>query len=181
MQVTEYLTPSAEKLLEELPIARSTLDLLIETFKNHVWKIDNQPRAKQVKDLLASSPVLSGWNGQGHRIDGNSLPKALEAFVKVDYQSVNNSTVQCVFTLEVMTDNKQALSANLMKFQLAADFDKGDTPHLGIGIVFSKDHDEIAGGGNRSGVAWAGLYETALRSLYNKSIQTPVALIMLGL
>jgi hypothetical protein len=181
MRVTEYLTPSAEKLLEELPIARSTLDLLVETFSNHVWKIDDRPRARQVKDLLAGSPVLSGWNGPGHRIDKNLLPKDLKALVTVDYQSINNSSVLCIFTLEVMTDNKQAVPTNLMKFQLAENFANGDVPHLGIGIVFSKEHDLIAGGGNRRGVAWSGLYETALRSLYNKTIHTPVALITLGL
>lgn len=180
MYVSQYLSASAEALVKEVPAARMVLDELVSLLKSHVWQIADEPRAKQVKDLLANSDVLSGWNGPGHRIDGNLLPRDLAAFVKVDYQSVNNADVECFFTLEVMTDNKQALPTNLMKFQLAADFASGDRRHLGIGIVFSKEHDQIDGGGNKSGVAWADLYETALRSLYNKTIQTPVALIVLG-
>jgi hypothetical protein len=181
MQVSIYLSPAAENLLMETPGSQAVIEEIVDALKGYSWKIQEKARAEQLKDFLATIPRIAGWNGPGYRVDGNALPKELAAFVKVDFQSINNSEAQCIYTLEVLSDNKQALPTNLMKFQLASDLAKGDKPHLGIGIAFTSEHSQSGGGGNTSGVGWADLYENALRTLFAKTITTPVILIKIGL
>lgn len=181
MRVMEYSNEAANELFRSFPTGRQVLDQIVDALNNHKWQYrDDLPRAEQIRQLLSQLPITKGWYEE-KRFDGNSLPDALSVFVTADFQSINNSSAECVYTIEVLGDNKQALPANLLKFQFARDLDSSLRRHLGIAIAFTEEHRLNGQGGNTSGVAWAELYENALRLLYNGVISTPLVLLKLGL
>lgn len=181
MRVSDYSNEAANKLLESVPSTRDTVNRIVAALKEHDWQYrDDIPRAEQIRTLIGDLDLSDGWH-VNKRFDGNRLPADLGVFVTADFQSVNNENVECVYTLEVLGDNKQALPANLLKFQLANDLDPSDRPHLGVAIAFSEDHRLRGKGGNTSGVAWADLYESALRLIYPGVIKTPLVLLKVGL